>query len=146
MIRLSFYRGLFVAAITAATVSEMADAVRVDIDDMLEDDDDLLMPQTDIGLDNTANLVSDVDSNTNATASTAADADSEFITNLFNKAKGGISGLMTRAGNLFRSKKAPAKVAQAQAKTNNKAKKAIVKNKKVANKKNKQQAKQKKEL
>ena len=112
MIRLSFYRGLFVAAITAATVSEMADAVRVDIDDLLEDDDDLLMPQTDNGLDNTANIVSDVDSNTNANASTAADADSEFITNLFNKAKGGISGLMTRAGNWMRGKKAPAKVAQ----------------------------------
>ena len=101
------------AAITAATVSEMADAVRVDIDDILEDDDDLLMPQTDIGLDNTANLVSDVDSNTNANASTAADADSEFITDLFNKAKGGISGLMTRAGNMFKSKKG-GQVAQAQ--------------------------------
>ena len=99
------------AAITAATVSEMAEAVKVDIDDLLEDDD-LLMPQTDIGLDNTANLISDVDSNTNAT--TTADADSEFITNLFNKAKGGISGLMTRAGNMFKGKgKSAPKAAQA---------------------------------
>ena len=142
MIRLSFYRGLFVAAITAATVSEMAEAVKVDVDDIFEDDD-LLMPQTDIGLDNTANLISDVDSNT--TATTAADADSEFITDLFNKAKGGISGLMTRAGSMFKGKSG-GKVAQAQAKTNTKAKKAIVKNKKVANKKAKQTAKQKKDL
>ena len=138
MIRLSFYRGLFVAAITAATVSEMAEAVKVDVDDVFEDDD-LLMPQTDIGLDNTANLISD------SNATTAADADSEFITDLFNKAKGGISGLMTRAGSMFKGKKG-GKVAQAQAKTNNKAKKAIVKNKKVANKKAKQTAKQKKGL
>ena len=98
------------AAITAATVSEMSEAVKVDVDDLYEDDD-LLMPQTDIGLDNTANLISDVDSNT--AASTAADADSEFITDLFNKAKGGISGLMTRAGNMFKSKKG-GQVAQAQ--------------------------------
>lgn len=75
MIRLSFYRGLFAVAITATTVSKMADAISVDSNDT----EQLLMPQIESGLDSTA-----------AT-------DSEFISTLWNKVKGGAKSLMSKA-------------------------------------------------
>ena len=94
MIRLSFYRGLFAAAITAATVSEMVDAVSLEAADNGEL---LMMPQVESGLETGADLYSDVDS----TAAT----DSAFISTLFNKVKGGAKSLVDKTRSLFRQKK-----------------------------------------
>ena len=73
MIRLSFYRGLFAVAIIAATVSEVADAISVESNNV----ELLMMPQ----IESSTDLYSDLES----TAAT----DSEFISSLWNKVKGG---------------------------------------------------------
>ena len=73
MIRLSFYRDLFAVAIIAATVSEVADAISVESNNV----ELLMMPQ----IESSTDLYSDLES----TAAT----DSEFISSLWNKVKGG---------------------------------------------------------
>ena len=89
MIRLSFYRGLFAVAIIAATVSEVADAISVESNNV----ELLMMPQ----IESSTDLYSDLES----TAAT----NSEFISTLWNKVKGGAKSLMSKASSVFRQKK-----------------------------------------
>ena len=129
MIRLSFYRGLFAAAITAATVSEMVDAVSIEADNV----ELLMMPQVQSGLETGADLYSDVDS----TAAT----DSAFISTLFNKVKGGAKSLLDKTRSVFRQKKG--KQAKQQMTIKNKAKARKGKQKRQARAKAKQTNKKK---